>query len=256
MEHVIERFTWHYVPFTDYRIPFGGINMSTVVNTLLVVAVLLVVLWYWVRRFSLVPGRGQMVVELLVGFWDQMVSDTFNPATDPLYEEKRHRFVPFLSPLFAYILLGNLAGALPVPFIQEPTSDLNCTLALGVYCMTYATFYGFYYSGWKGVLSEAAGPFWETKGARGAAAVAGKASALLFFPIHVMGDLSKLLSLSFRLFGNIVGGATIMAVAFMLLRGLYLVVGLEAFFIGFEAIIQAFVFAMLTLAYTAVAIRE
>jgi len=255
MEHVIERFTWHYVPFTDYRIPFGGVNASTVLNSLLVIALLLALLWVWARRLSLVPGRGQMLVELLVESWDGLVASTFNAATDPDFEDKRTRFVPLLSALFVYILFSNAIAVLPVPFIQEPTGDLNCTFGLGLFSISCAIFYGLYYSGLKGTLSEMAGPFWETEGATGLAAIAGKASVFLFFPIHVMGDISKLLSLSFRLFGNIVGGATIMAVIFMLARGLFFPLGLSAFFIGFEAAVQAFVFTMLTLVYIAVAIK-
>ena len=254
MEHLIERFTWHYVPFTDYAIPLGGINMSTVFNTLLTMAVLLGVLRALVRRLSPVPGRGQAMVELLVESWDSMFAVTFDEAADPDYADKRTRFVPLLSALFAYLLVANAIVALPAPFIQEPTADLNCTLAMSFFSLSYATFYGFYYRGVGGALKEMAGPLWDAKRA-GWKSAAGKASALLFFPISVIGEISRMLSLSFRLFGNMLGGATVMAVLFLLVRGLFLPLVLNSFFLAFEAVIQAYVFSMLTLVYIAAASR-
>ncbi|MCX5771834.1 MAG: F0F1 ATP synthase subunit A [Candidatus Hydrogenedentes bacterium] len=253
MEHLIERFTWHYVPFTDYRIPLGGVNVSTIVNTLLVMALLLGLLRALTRRKSPAPGRGQALVELLVEGWDKMYSVTFNEAEDPHYEEKRRRLVPYLSALFIFILISNAIVALPVPFVQEPTSDLNCTLALGFLSITCATIYGFHYKGVRGTLKDMAGPLWESEGAAWWASAAGKASALLFFPIHVIGEISRMLSVSFRLFGNILGGATIIAVIFLLARGLFFPLILDSFFLAFEAAIQAYVFSMLTLVYIAVA---
>jgi F-type H+-transporting ATPase subunit a len=98
-----------------------------------------------------------------------------------------------------------------------------------------------------------AGPLWESESSTWWASVVGKSSALLFFPIHVIGEVSRMLSISFRLFGNILGGATIMAMIFMLARGLFLPLVMDSFFLAFEAVIQAYVFTMLTLVYVAVA---
>jgi len=98
-----------------------------------------------------------------------------------------------------------------------------------------------------------AGPLWESEGAAWWVSAAGKSSALLFFPIHVIGDVSRMLSVSFRLFGNILGGATIIAVIFMLARGLFFPLVMDSFFLVFEAAVQAYVFTMLTLVYIAVA---
>ncbi|HUW60979.1 MAG TPA: FoF1 ATP synthase subunit a [Candidatus Bathyarchaeia archaeon] len=253
MEHLIERFTWHYVPFTDYRIPLGGINMSTIVNTLLVMALLLGVLRALTRRMLPAPGRGQALAELLVESWDRMYAVTFDEVGDPHYEEKRRRLVPLLSALFIFILISNAIVALPVPFVQEPTSDLNCTLALGFFSLSCATVYGIRYKGVRGTLKEMAGPLWQTESAAWWASAAGKASALLFFPIHVIGEVSRMLSISFRLFGNILGGATIIAVIFLLVRGLFVPLIMDSFFLAFEAAVQAYVFSMLTLVYVAVA---
>jgi F-type H+-transporting ATPase subunit a len=255
MEHLIQRFTWHYVPFTDCAIPFGGINMSTILNTVLVMSVLLGALWASVRRLSPVPGRGQAMVELLVETWDRSFAATFDEAEDPDYADKRMRFVPLISALFVYLLVANAIVALPLPFIQEPTADLNCTLAMGFFSLSYATFYGFYYRGVGGALKEMAGPLWESEGSSRWKSAVGKCSALLFFPLHVTGEISRMLSLSFRLFGNMLGGATIMAVLFLLVRGLFLPIALNTFFVAFDALIQAYVFSILTLVYIAVASR-
>lgn len=252
MEHISQRFTWHYVPFTDIPLPFGGINASTVFNSLFVIALLLIVLRFSVRRFTRVPDRGQALAELLVELWDGLVTDTFD-AGESAEQDKNRRLVPMLSALFLFILTSNAIAALPLPFIQEPTSDLNCTLALAVFSLSYATYCGFVYHGIRGSLREMAGPMWEMEGASFFSAAAGKASGLLFFSLHVGSIISRVISLSFRLFGNILGGAVIMAIVFLLTRGLYFPLLVNSFFVMFEAAVQAFVFSMLTLVYIAMA---
>ena len=81
MEEIGQRLIWHYVPFTDIRIPLGGINILTVSNTVLVMLVLWALLWLGVRKFAWVPGRGQLLVETYVGAFDSMVSDTLQLHT-------------------------------------------------------------------------------------------------------------------------------------------------------------------------------
>ena len=257
MEHITQRFTWHYVPFTDVQLPLGGINVSTVVNTLLVVTFLLILLRFSLRRMSRTPGRAQALIELLVEMWDSVAADTLDTgeAENHDQENKIRRLVPLLSAMFLFILTCNAIAALPLPFIQEPTTDPNCTFALGIFSLAYATYCGFVYRGIRGSLREMAGPMWEMEGASFVGAAAGKATGLLFFPLHITSILARVMSLSFRLFGNIMGGAVIMAVVFLLTRGLVFPLLVNSFFIMFEAAVQAFVFTMLTLVYTAVAIQ-
>ena len=74
-------------------------------------------------------------------------------------------------------------------------------------------------------------------------------------PLNVVGEIAKVISISFRLFGNIKGGAIIILVVSFLVRYLVLPVPLSLFFVFFVGTVQAFVFTMLTLTYIAVAIK-
>jgi F-type H+-transporting ATPase subunit a len=88
------------------------------------------------------------------------------------------------------------------------------------------------------------------------AATLGKLSALFFFPLHLIETLSRMLSISCRLFGNITGAAIVLTVLSTLSYGLVLPLGLNAFFLVFESAVQAFVFSMLTLIYIATSIQH
>src|SRR5690606_28978236 len=102
---------------------------------------------------------------------------------------------------------------------------------------------------------ELLGPLWHQEGVTGGAAVAGKLSSLFFFPLNVIGEMAKVISISFRLFGNIIGGSIIIVVISYLIHYMLLPIGLDFFFIFFVGAVQAFVFTMLTLTYIAVAIK-
>ena len=73
------------------------------------------------------------------------------------------------------------------------------------------------------------------------------------FPLNIIGELAKVVSISFRLFGNIFGGAIIIAVVSPLVYHMVIPPFLTAFFGLFIGLIQAFVFTMLTITYIAVA---
>ena len=93
------------------------------------------------------------------------------------------------------------------------------------------------------------GPLWTDKGAMN------KASVLFFLPLNVISEMSKVVSISFRLFGNIIGGSIIIVVVSTLVYNTAFPIGLDLFFIFFVGTVQAFVFTMLTLTYIAVAIK-
>lgn len=254
MEHIGERLTWHYVPGTDIVIPMGGINVITVFNTVMVMVFLWAILYACVRRFSRVPGRGQMAIELFVGIFDDLVTSSLELAT----REQNRKFFPLIASLFLFLLLSNFMGFLPsihpIEF-EEPTADLNCTLALGTMGMIIAVYCGIRVKGLWGVIEELFGPLWSAEDAEGMAKVAGKASVLFFFPLNIIGEMAKIVSISFRLFGNIIGGSIIITVVSSLVYNMVFPIGLDLFFIFFVGTVQAFVFTMLTLTYIAVAIK-
>ena len=253
MDEIGQRLILHYIPYTDIRIPLGGLNLITVTSTLLVMVILWALLILGARKMARIPGRGQLAVELLVGGFDSMVSSTLELKTR---EANRH-YLPLISCLFMFICLCNGIPLLPLPHLEEPTSDLNCTLALGAMVVLYSVYCGFKAHGVKGYLAGMCGPFWHHEGPLNAAAIMGKVmGAGFFFPLHVIETLSRVLSISCRLFGNITGAAIVLTVLSALSYGLVLPLGLDAFFLVFESAVQGFVFAMLSLIYIATSLQH
>jgi F-type H+-transporting ATPase subunit a len=251
MEQIGERLILHYVPGTGIALPLGGVNILTIFSTLVVMVALWVVLWLGIRRRALVPGRGQMLVELFVGAFDGLVASSLEFETT----EQNRKFLPLIASLFLFLLLSNFMGFVPSAYIEEPTADINCTLGLGCMAMTIATYCGIRTKGLVGYISELFGPLWSEETSTGAARVAGKLSALFFFPLNVIGELAKIISISFRLFGNILGGGIIIVVVSTLVYHMVLPIGMNLFFVFFVGTVQAFVFTMLTLTYVAVAVK-
>ena len=150
----------------------------------------------------------------------------------------------FVTALFIFIMLCNTISL--IPGTEEPTKNLSTTLALGLISFFYIQLYGLKAQGFKGYLKEYFAPIF------------------VFFPLNVVGKIATIISMSFRLYGNIFGGATIATIYFHAIYGSPLLEALGAFsglnliltlfFVLFEGTIQAFVFAMLTLTYLAAAV--
>ncbi len=252
MEHIGNRLIWYYVPFTDVEIPMGGLNILTVFNTLVVMLVLFLLTYAGARRFALAPSRGQYAVELFAGVFDNLVSASLELEN----RQQNRRFFYLIASLFIFLLLSNFMSFLPTHYFEEPTADINCTMGLGLMGMAIATYCAIKVKGIKGYFEELLGPLWHQEDATGGAALAGKLSALFFFPLNIIGEIAKVISISFRLFGNITGGGIIIIVISHLVWNFsVLSIGMDLFFIFFVGTVQAFVFTMLTLTYISVAIK-
>jgi len=157
------------------------------VFALLFAAIICLIAWLATRKATMVPGRLQNVVEMLV-------STLYDFIVGILGEKHGRRFVPFLGSLFLYIWVMNLAGL--VPGMESPTSSLNTTFALGITV--------FLYSQWVGIRSLGViGYFDHLMGSPRDPMSWGLVPLML--PIHILGELAKPISLSCRLFGNIFG---------------------------------------------------
>ena len=252
MDQIGERLIWHYIPFTNIPWPMNGVNALTIFNAFVVMAFMFGFSYWAVRRFARVPGRAQYTMEMFTGIFDGLVNSSLELET----LEKNRRFFPLIGSLFLFLLLSNFMGFFPTRLFEEPTADINCTLSLGLMGVGIATFCAVKVKGAWGYTEELMGPMWSSEGATGFAWVAGKLSALFFFPLNVIGEMAKVVSISFRLFGNIIGGSIIIIVVSSLVWNFsWLAVGLDLFFIFFVGTVQAFVFTMLTLTYIAVAIK-
>lgn len=149
----------------------------------------------------------------------------------------------FITSLFTFIALCNTISI--IPWLEEPTKDLNTTLALGLIAFVYTQATAIKQFGLRAYISEYFAPFF------------------IMFPLHVVGKLASIMSISFRLFGNIFGGFMISNIYFSTIQGswLYETIGLVTgvnmliivFFSLFEGLLQAFVFTMLSLTYLSIA---
>jgi F-type H+-transporting ATPase subunit a len=204
------------------------VNNHTLIMTWVVIGVTLLFAWLATRSRKMVPGPWQIIAELLVDWFKELVRDALGDA----YEE---HYFPLICALFIFLLLCNWIGI--VPGLEEPTKDLNTTLGLGLMGFIIAHGTAIKVKGLKHYIKEYFEP--------------------MFFlaPLNVVGEIAKVISISFRLFGNIMGGSIIIVVVSYLIWGLLLPPFLYGFFGLFVGTVQAFVFTMLTLVYISVQIR-
>jgi F-type H+-transporting ATPase subunit a len=158
-----------------------------ILYALMVAGIIILVVRLGTRRMDLIPGRAQNLVEMFIEAF-------YNFIAGILGREEARRYVPFLGSLFLYIWWMNLFGLLPL--MRSPTSTLSTTAALGVSVFLYVQ--------WTGV--RRLGPFKYLHHLAGEPVDAvGWALVPLMFPLHIIGELAKPVSLSLRLFGNIFG---------------------------------------------------
>ncbi len=205
-----------------------AVNATTLIMSWVVMGALLIFALAVGRRPALVPSPLQSVAEVLV--------ESFRNLVDQSLGRLGPRYFALILTLFAFILVSNWLGM--IPFLEEPTRDLNTPLVLGLLGFAVAHFTALRVKGWRAYLREYFQPFF------------------LMFPLNVIGEFAKVVSISFRLYGNIMGGSIIIYVVSGLVRQLVLPPFLNAFFGVFVGTVQAFVFAMLTLTYISVAIQD
>ena len=175
------------------------------------------------RGLSMVPSKGQNVMELIVqGMEDFMVEVTG--------EEGRWLF-PLAATIFIYIFISNLIGLVPGFF--PPTASLNTTLSCALVVVIFTHIVGIKYHGAK-YIKHFLGPVWWM--------------VPIIFPIEIIGHLARILSLSFRLFGNMMGHELVLAILFMLAGAFFAPLPIMALGI-FVALVQAFVFFLLSIMY-------
>ncbi|MBS3758223.1 MAG: F0F1 ATP synthase subunit A [Desulfobacterales bacterium] len=213
------------VPLFGHEMTF---NLEPIIQTWIVIIGLLVFGYLATRKKSLVPGPIQTLGEVFINQFYELTADTLD-------KELTRKYAPLITALFMFLLLCNWLGVLP--YLGEPTSDLNTTLSLGIMGFVISHYAGIRKKGLKKYLKGYCEP--------------------LFFmlPLNLVGELAKVISISFRLFGNIMGGDIIVIVVTYLVFSLVLPPFLTGFFFIFIGAIQAFVFTMLTLVYIAVQVN-
>lgn len=196
------------------------------------------------RKRQLIPGPGQNFVEVIVEWLYDMAHGMLGKETD--------RYIPFLGSLFIYIWCMNMAGM--VPFMHAPTAAVNETLALAITVFLYVQYISLTRMGPGKYLHHLAG---EPNSAVTWGLV------VINFPLHFIGEFIKPFSLAMRLFGNIMGEDTLLAImvslGVLLLSWLGSPVGVPLqipfYFLSLlMGTIQALVFMMLSTSYIMMAL--
>jgi F-type H+-transporting ATPase subunit a len=186
------------------------------------------------RDLKLIPDKRQAALELIVSGLQNFVVDLIGP--------EGKRYLPIVGTIFIYILVMNLEGL--IPGWKSPTANINVTAALALTVFLYVQYQGIRANGLFGYFKHFLGePLWL---------------APLNFIIHFIGELARPLSLSIRLFGNIFGEDTVIAVllgmGILTVGSLTIPIPLQAplyFFAAFTSVVQALVFSILTCVYIA-----
>ncbi len=254
----------------------GGINIHLapdvvgqlagipITNTLIaswVAMIILIITAYLVgRKVKLIPNKLQNLCEAMIGAAYDYMAQVFES------KELAKRFFPLIMTLFLFILAMNWVGLLPgvdsvgsyltdshgdkkfIPFLHPAATDLNVTLALSLVAFLAIqtagiTILGFFkYAGKFIRLQFLLKPTGN--------------NIVLFFIglIELISEIARLISFSFRLFGNIFAGKTMLVIAIFFVPYI-LPVPILAFEL-FVGLIQAFIFAILTLFFIKIAIDE
>ena len=203
-------------------------NLEVIVYTWIVIILLLIFGALASRKKSMIPGPMQVLGELFV-------ENLFGLAEETLDKEMAKTYGPLICALFMFLMLSNWLGV--IPHLEEPTKDLNTPLSLGLMGFFIAHTAGIRTRGIKAYLKGYAEPFF------------------FMIPLNVIGELANVVSISFRLFGNIMGGSIIILVVSYLTYSVLLPPFLNAFFGLFVGTIQAFVFTMLTVVYISLQVK-
>jgi len=200
--------------------------------------ILSAVLAVWLAKVAmsnlqLVPKGTQNVMEAYLRAVLEM-------GTDVMGKAHARKYVPLVATIGLFVGIANLIGI--IPGFEAPSADLNMTLTLAVTVFVYYNYVGIKTHGVIKYFQHFMGPVWWL--------------AWLMFPIEIVSHFSRVISLSFRLFGNIKGDDMFLAVMLVLVPWFLPLIPFAL--LTFGAFLQAFIFMMLTFVYLggAVAVEE
>ncbi|HCX65050.1 MAG TPA: ATP synthase F0 subunit A, partial [Eubacteriaceae bacterium] len=158
---------------------------ESMVNMWIVMGAILIFAYLATKNMKRVPGKAQLVGEMII--------DAINNLTENTMGKKNMSFAPYMLALFLYLGVANLLG---VVALRPPTADLTMTFALSILTFILTQAFGFKAKGFGGYLKSFAEPI------------------PLLLPINIISELANPISLSFRLFGNMLGGVIIMGLIY------------------------------------------
>jgi len=201
------------VVFTIFDIPVR----DTVISTWIMMAII-------VGATAVVGQRWPAALEMIVDFLIDTVSSVMGRPVEP--------YLPFLGTLAIFIAVANVIGI--VPLVVSPTRDINTPVALALIVFFSVYYFGVRAKGLRGYFKDMASP-------------------IFMLPMELISHVSRTLSLSLRLFGNIISTELIVAVVFALVP-LIAPLPLVAFSM-FTGILQAYIFTVLAAVYIGAALE-
>ena len=194
----------------------------SILIVMLVLIVFAIIAGRAVKKAKEVPTGFQNVVELIVEKLDGIVMGTMG--------KNGRNFRNYIGTIFIFILISNILGIFG---LRPPTADYGVTLPLGVTTFTLVLINKFRYQKVSGFIKGLCDPwvFWA--------------------PINIIGDIAVPVSLSLRLFANVLSGTVMLALVYGLLGKIALIwpAALHVYFDLFSGAIQTYVFCMLTMTY-------
>jgi F-type H+-transporting ATPase subunit a len=217
----------------------GGTFFQLIVFSWLIIIVLVIIAYINSRHLKQIPGRLQAIMEIIV--------EKLGGLLESLIGHGGKKYLGLLGTTFIFIFCLNILGL--IPGMISPTANWNCTIALALIIIFFIQAYGIKENGFLGYLKHLGG---SPKG------IAMWLLVPMMFPLHLLGEVVKPLSLSLRLYGNISGEDTIILAIVNIIQspslswlpipsfiGLILMMG----FALFTSFLQAFIFTSLSCIY-------
>lgn len=206
----------------------GGHGQEWIITShyVLVIGIILLLVNAATKKMQLVPTGTQNVFEAFIAGIVAMGADTMG-------EKNSRKFLPLIGSLAIVIFVSNMMGV--IPGFEAPTSNINFTLSLALIVFVYYNYVGIKVNGFINYFKHFMGPM--------------PILAPLMFPIEIISHISRIISLSFRLFGSIRGDDMFLMVLLMLVPWLLPLPGF--FLLTAFGFLQAFIFSILTYVYIA-----
>lgn len=217
---------------------FFKVNASIVIDTWIALAIMTAIL---IPSYIILKKKSGILHFMLtnsVNFFVNMAKQALG------FFDFKHTV--FIGSIFIFILVCNILSL--IPGLEEPTKSPNTTLAIGIIQFFYIQYYTIKNHGLWNYTKEYFEPIF------------------IMFPLHIIGKMATIISISFRLFGNIFGGFIISSIYYNVIEGSWwketfgIILGMnfliKFFFVIFEGGLQAFVFTMLTTTYLAMAVQK
>ncbi len=215
-----------------FKYSFFGHEVWITTSHVCILIVMLIIIGFAIaanramKKATEVPAGFQNVVELMVEKLDGMVDSPMG--------RNAPRFYNYIGTIFIFILLSNISGLLG---LRPPTADYGVTLPLGILTFALIHFNQFKYQKLKDIWVDMCSPLppWLP----------------IWFPINLISEIAVPVSLSLRLFANVLSGTVMMALVYGLLKWFAVIwpAALHVYFDLFSGAIQTYVFCMLTMTY-------